>query len=247
MAKLLVVEGSGIVRGVFKDLLSKHTDFDFDLVATYAEAKELLEINSYEFAVVERNLEDSLKGEIIALLNKHDIAPLVFTKEVDEIFFESFQSAQIVDYILKQKYNNITYVVEKLKQLQENKNKTVLVISSSHTYVNYLKQNLKLHSFNVLSATNSEEASLIIDKHPEISLLILDKQVEHKDSFELIEKIRQRRSKKELKIIVLEDKLSAYFTSSLLNNGADDFIIKPFSRDEFYTRIYQNIQTISLD
>ena len=247
MAKLLVVESSGILRGVFKDLLSKSTDFDFDLVATYAEAKELLETNSYEFAVVERNLEDSPKGEIIALLNKHDIAPLVFTKEIDEVFFESFEGAQIVDYILKQKYNNITYFVEKLKQLKENRNRTVLVISGSHTYNNYLKRNLSLHSFNVLSATDNEEASLIIDKHPEIALLVLDKQEEHVNSLELIQNIRQRRSKEELKIVILEDKLNAYCTSSFLNNGADDFIIKPFSRDEFYIRVYQNIQTKPLN
>jgi len=247
MAKLLVVEGSGIVRGVFKDLLVKHTDFDFDLVATYAEAEKLLEVNRYEFAVVERDLEDSPKGEIIALLNKHDIAPLVFTSEIDEVFFESFEGAQIVDYIVKQKYNNITYVVQKLKQLQENKERSVLVMSSSHTYGNYLKRNLNLQSFTVLSATNNEEASLIIDKHPEITLFILDKQKVHENSLELIESIRQRRSKEELKIIVLEDSLNSYFTSSLLHKGADDFIIKPFSRDEFYTRVYQKIQTIPLD
>lgn len=134
-----------------------------------------------------------------------------------------------------------------MKQLQSNKNRTFLVISSSHTYLNYLKRNLNLHNFNVLSATNKEEASLLFDKHPEISLVILDKQAQHTKSLDLIENIRQRRSKEELKIIILEDTLSAYCTSSLLNNGADDFIIKPFSRDEFYTRVYQNIQTISLD
>ena len=70
MAKLLVVEGSGIVRGVFKDLLGKHTDFDFDLVATYTEAKELLESNSYEFAVVERNLEASIQEGVNRLAGR---------------------------------------------------------------------------------------------------------------------------------------------------------------------------------
>ena len=133
MAKLLVVEGSVIVRGVFKDLLKKHTDFEYDAVATYAAAKELLEKETYGYAVVERNLEDASKGEIIALCNKHNIAPLVFTKEVDEVFFESFEGAKIVDYILKQKYNNITHVIQRLKQLQSNKNITVLVVSDSRT------------------------------------------------------------------------------------------------------------------
>ena len=247
MAKLLVVEGSVIVRGVFKELLEKHTDFQYDTVATYAEAKELLEKNSYGFGVVERNLEDAPKGEIIALFNKHNVAPLVFTQEIDEVFFESFEGAKIVDYILKQKYNNITHVIQKLKQLQANKNRKVLVVSDSSTYGSYLKQNLNIHNFQVLSATNNEEAYQEIENNADISLVIVDNIEPNINALELIENIRQRRSKESLKIIVLADKTNSYFTSSLLNAGADDYIVKQFSRDEFYIRVYQNIKTIPID
>lgn len=247
MAKLLVVEGSVIVRGVFKELLDKNTDFDYDAVATYAEAKELLQKNSYDFGVVERNLEDASKGEIIALLNKHNIAPLVFTKEVDEMFFESFEGAQIIDYILKQKYNNITHVIQKLKQLQANKDITVLVVSDSSTYGSYLKQNLSIHNFKVLTAVNNEEVYENIETNQDISLMIIDNIKQENHALELIENIRQRKSKNSLKIIVLTDKSNSYYTSSLLNIGADDYIIKQFSRDELYIRVYQNIQTIPLD
>lgn len=247
MAKLLVVEGSVIVRGVFKELLDKHTDFDYNLVATYAEAKELLVQSRYEFAVVERNLEDAPKGEIIALFNKHNIAPLVFTKEIDEVFFESFEGAQIVDYILKQKYNNITHVIQRLKQLRANKNTTVLVVSDSSTYGSYLKQNLNIHKFNVLSATNNQEAYEKLEMNSDISLMVVDNIEPNINALELIENIRQRRNKESLKVMVLADKPNSYFTSSLLNAGADDYIVKPFSRDEFYVRVYQNIQTIPLD
>jgi len=247
MAKLLVVEGSVIVRGVFKELLEKHTDFQYNLVATYAQASELLEKETYGYAVVERKLEDASKGEIIALFNKHGIAPLVFTKEIDEVFFESFEGAQIVDYILKQKYNNITHVVQKLKQLQENKKTTTLVVSDSSTFGSYLKQNLNIHKFNVLSAANNQEAYEKLEMNPDISLMIVDNIEPNINALELIENIRQRRNKDSLKIIVLADKSNSYFTSSLLNAGADDYIVKPFSRDEFYIRVYQNIQTIPLD
>lgn len=247
MPKLLVVEGSVIVRGVFKELLEKYTDFEYDLVATYAAAKELLEKDTYGYAVVERNLEDAPKGEIIALFNKHNIAPLVFTKEIDEVFFESFEGAKIVDYILKQKYNNITHVIQRLKQLQANKNITVLVVSESNTFGSYLKQNLNIHKFNVLSTTSNQKAYESIETNPDISLVIVDNIEPNINALELIENIRQRRNKDSLKILVLADKTNSYFTSSLLNAGADDYIVKPFSRDEFYVRVYKNIQTISLN
>ena len=241
MAKLLVVEGSNIVKGVFKNLLDQDTDFDYELAGTYEEAKALLQKTRYEYAVVERVLSDAPNGEIIALLNKHNIAPLLFTKEIDEDFFESFEGAQIVEYILKHKYNNITNVMQKLKQLQENKKITVMVASDSHIYSSYLKQNLNLHSFKVLSASNNAELLKKMELHPEVSLLILDNNSTYLDPLEAIQAIRHHRKSPELKILQIVEETNSYETSTFLSAGADDFILKPFSRHEFYTRIYQNI------
>jgi putative two-component system response regulator len=246
MAKLLVVEGSNIVKGVFKDLLDREDDFDYELAGTYEEAKALLQKTRYEYAVVERVLSDAPNGEIIALLNKHNVAPLLFTKEIDEDFFESFEGAQIVEYILKHKYNNITNVMDKLKQLQKNKQITVLVASDSHIYSLYLKQNLNLHSFKVLSAANNEDLMKKMELHPEISFVILDTKSVYLDPLEIIKKIRYYKKSNQLKILQIVEETNSFQTSTLLSAGADDFIVKPFSRHEFYTRVYQSIKNISL-
>jgi len=242
MPKLLVVESSVIVRGAFKKLLDDEESFDYEIVGTYAEAEKCLANDSFEYAVVERKLSDSPDGEIIALLNKNDIAPLVFTEEIDEMFFDSFESAQIVDYIVKQKYNNISNVVSKLEQLQENKSITILVVTPSHTYKKYLEQNLKLNSFKVLTASNSAEALQKVEQHPEISLMILDDTVAQSTSLELMKNIRIYKSFDDFNIIVLADESNSYATSKFLNAGANDYIIKPFSRNELYIRVYQNIK-----
>jgi len=189
-------------------------------------------------------MDFAMTGEIIALLNKHNVAPLVFTKEIDEDFFDSFEGAQIVDYIIKHKYNNITNVVKRLEQLQSNKNTTVLVVNDSHIYGSYLKQNLVLHSFKVLSAANNEEAYEKLDLHPEISLVVLDENKPYVNAMELVRKIRQLKQTKELKILYISSESNSFETSSLLSAGADDFIIKPFSRHEFYLRVYQNIKKV---
>ena len=244
MAKLLVVEGSNIVKGVFKEILDKQDGFDYELVGTYEEAKELLHKTRYEYAVVERVLKDAPNGEIIALLNKHNVAPLLFTKEIDEDFFDSFEGAQIVDYIIKHKYNNITNVVKRLEQLKSNKKTTVLVVNDSHIYGSYLKQNLVLHSFKVLSAANNEEAYTKLDLHPEISLMIINDSKPYVDAMQLIGKVRKHKQTQELQILYIAKESNSFETSSLLSAGADDFIIKPFSRHEFYLRVYQNIKKV---
>lgn len=231
---------------IFNDLLTKYTNFDFKIAKTYAEAKSFLQKTRYEFAVADMNLPDAKKGEIIPLLNQHNIAPIVFTGIFDEEFREGFESAQIVDYVLKERYENILYVVEKLKQLEANKKKTVLIVDDSALYTNYLKQNFILHHFKVLTASNGQEALQRLEDHPEIELVITDYHMPVMDGLEFVRKVRKKRSTKDLSIIVLTTDTNSYTTSRFLKDGANDYITKPFSRDEFYSRVYQNIESIGL-
>lgn len=241
MSRLLIVEESAIVRGVFTKLLSDSKVFSYDIAASYKEAENFLSENKYDYGVVEHVLVDAPKGEIIALLNRHDIAPLVFTKEIDEEFFESFEGANIIDYMIKQKYNNVTQVIEKLKQIEQNKEIQILVYSSNSLFSRYLTQNLTLHGFDIFLATSENELYDAVQKNEKISLLILDECDVCTSSLRVVENIRKVKSTKELKILALSNETNTYAISTLLNNGVDDYLIKPFSRTEFYVRVYQNI------
>jgi len=244
MSKLLVVEESIILQSVFRELLDSNPNFTYDLVSSYAEANMLLSKSRYEFGIVDRVLSDAPNGEIIALLNKYNIAPLVYTKYVDEDFFESFESAQIVDYILKQKYDKVTTVIKKLEKLQENKKITILVATESKIYNSYLKQNLNIHNFKVFTSSSFVETQERIDLHPETSLLIVDINDKTIDSTKIVEYLRMHSANKHTKVLLIVDEANSYKTSSLLNLGANDFIVKQFSRDEFYVRVYQNINKV---
>ncbi len=244
MSKLLIVEDSIIVQAVFKEKLDAINNFDYDLVSSYADAKKLLAKRRYEYGVVERVLPDAPNGEIIALFNKHYLAPLVFTKAIDEDFFDDFEGAHIVDYVQKVKHNREENVIKKLLQLQKNKQITILVVSDSTAYSSYLKQNLNLHSFKVFNASNNEQANEKLKLHPEISLLIVDSDGPYLDSKELVTYARTDDKNRTLKILILAEETNSYKTSKLLSVGADDYLVKDFSRDEFYVRVYQNINKV---
>jgi putative two-component system response regulator len=246
MSKLLIIEDSKMLCKIFKELLSKYTNFDFDIAQSFAEAKTLISKTRYQFAVADMNLPDAKSGEIIPLLNKHNIAPIVFTGIFDESFREGFETSNIVDYVLKERYENILYVIEKLKQLELNKTKTVLIVDDSTLYSNYLKQNLLLHHFKVLTAPNGKEALEKLELHPEIELVITDYHMPVMDGLEFVRRVRKKRNKKSLAILILTSDTNSYTTSRFLKEGANDYITKPFSRDEFYARIYQNIEVVAL-
>lgn len=241
MANVLIIEESSIVRAVFAKLLDESAHFSYDLAASYSEAAALLESKKYDYAVAERLLSDAGKGEIIALLNKHDIAPLLFTKEIDEEFFESFEGASIIDYMIKQKYNNVTVVIKRLIQLEQNKTRSLALYSSNTLFANYLIQNLNLHKFEVFLVQTPEALFETIQKHSGLELLIMDEEDSFEASLELLQSIRKIRSSEELKILSLQAKSASFELSTLLNSGVDDYLITPFSRTEFYLRVYQNI------
>jgi len=247
MSKLLIVEESTILCGIFKRLLTKDCIFSFDIVQTYKEAQEYLNKYSYEFSVVSRTLPDANHGEIIALLNKYDIAPIVYTTQIDEDFMESFDSANIVEYILRHRYDNVKYVVSRLKQLRENKKRTVLIVHKSEIYRRYLKQNLILHNFKVIMVDSAYEAIQKLEVHLDIALVILNNELTHVpgmeevDGLELVRRIREMKIQ-DLRIIALAEESNSHLTSFFLNEGADDYLINQYSRDELYVRIYQNLK-----
>ncbi len=241
MASVLIIEESSIVRAVFAKLLDESGLFCYDLAASYSEAAALLESKKYDYAVAERLLSDAKRGEVIALLNKHEIAPLLFTKEIDEEFFESFEGASIIDYMIKQKYNNVTVVIKRLLQLEKNKTRRLAIYSANTLFANYLIQNLRLHKFEVALAQTAQELFETLEESLEMELLIMDESPSFENSLELLQNIRKIRSNDQLKILVLQDKSATFELSTLLNSGVDDYLITPFSRTEFYLRVYQNI------
>ena len=247
MAKLLIVEESMILCGIFKRLIDEDASFRYDIVRTYEEAKECLSRYRYEFAVVSRTLPDAKNGEIIALVNKHNIAPIVYTDLIDENFMESFESANVVEYILRHRYDNVKYVIAKLKELQANKKRTVLIVHQSEIYRRYLKQNLLLHNFKVIMVESAYEALQQVEVHSDICLMIISNELgqvqglEEINGLELVRRVRKMKND-ELKIIALADDPDLYLTSFFLNEGANDYLLSQHSRAEFYIRIYQNLK-----
>ena len=88
-----------------------------------------------------------------------------------------------------------------------------------------------------------------LEVHSGINLLIVDNELEQIngmeeiDGLELVRRVRKMK-RDNLKIIALASESNSYLTSHYLNEGADDYLISQFSRDEFYVRIYQNLKNM---
>ncbi len=112
-------------------------------------------------------------------------------------------------------------------------NPTVLVVDDETSLRDFVRRNLEVRDYNVLTAANGLEALAIFNTHI-VNLVILDVMMPRMDGLETIRRIRQDST---VPIIILSalgeesDKVQA------LNLGADDYLTKPFGVGELLARL----------
>ncbi|MEJ2705994.1 MAG: response regulator transcription factor [Anaerolineales bacterium] len=112
-------------------------------------------------------------------------------------------------------------------------NPTVLVVDDEKSLRDFVRRNLEVRGFTVITAANGLEALAIFNTQ-NVDLVILDVMMPRMDGLETIRRIRQNSL---VPIIVLSalgeegDKIQA------LNMGADDYLTKPFGVGELLARL----------
>lgn len=110
---------------------------------------------------------------------------------------------------------------------------TVLVVDDEQSLRDFIRRNLEVRNFEVLTAANGLEGMALFSTE-QVDLVIVDLMMPNMNGLEMIRRIRQQSL---LPIIVLsalgeeQDKVQA------LNQGADDYLTKPFGVGELLARI----------
>jgi DNA-binding response OmpR family regulator len=110
----------------------------------------------------------------------------------------------------------------------------ILIIEDSKEITNFLKLSLEGEQFVVDVAEDGEKGSFWARTN-DYDLIILDNILPKKTGLEVCEEIRK--SGKTMPIIVLSVRSETLTKIQLLNAGADDYLIKPFSFEELLARI----------
>ncbi len=110
----------------------------------------------------------------------------------------------------------------------------ILIIDDDVAITNTLKETLKSEGF-VLDTAKDGERGLYLSKSNEYDIIILDNCLPKKDGIEVCISIRE--SGNTTPIIILSVLSSSEQKTALLNAGADDYVIKPYSHQELLARI----------
>jgi DNA-binding response OmpR family regulator len=109
----------------------------------------------------------------------------------------------------------------------------ILVVDDEPRYIRLMEANLSSEGFQVLKATNGQEAVEVVAEHRP-DLVLLDIMMPILDGFGACERIREFSN---VPIIVVTAKGEERDRVRGLDLGADDYIVKPFSATELLARV----------
>lgn len=250
MQRILIIEDNKTLANLIAKKISMELSYEVDTAYKMSEAKLFLSRYKYFVVLTDLNLPDSPDGEIVDFLLEKKQKVIILTSNIDKNFRKKMMQKSIIDYIKKSGAQDIKYITTMLKRLRTNQKHTVLVVDDSMTMRTQYKNMLENLFFKVVTVAHGEEALNFIETNSNISLIVTDYNMPVIDGLELTKELRKEHDKNDLPIVAVSSSEDEEVIALFLKNGANDYIKKPFSKEEFYCRIdntieaYENIQTI---
>ncbi|MEA4856622.1 hybrid sensor histidine kinase/response regulator [Solidesulfovibrio sp.] len=129
-------------------------------------------------------------------------------------------------------------------RLLRNRQVRILVVEDSAFMRAHLRRQLRRYQFRVHSAKNSDMALAILDQRPDIAAVIIDYDMPGQNGLDLTRAIRRRFRHREVCLIGISGKAPRSISSEFLKNGADDYLHKPFEREELYCRVLHGVEAV---
>ncbi|MDX1593820.1 MAG: response regulator [Gammaproteobacteria bacterium] len=245
---VLIVEDSRTYAELLRRRIIRHLAFDVQVAGSLAAAREMLEVHGDRVfaAVLDLNLPDAPDGEVVDMVLEHGISVVVLTSNHDEQTRQAAVAKNVVDYVIKESIDDLDYIVQVLRRVELNQRTELLLVDDSPTARYQLRQHLQPYKYRVHEAGSGPEALACLEANPGICLVVTDHQMPGMDGFELVTALRKRASKERLAIIGISAESGGALSARFLKRGANDFLVKPFTQEEFACRVGQNVELVDL-
>ncbi|WP_051678471.1 diguanylate cyclase [Thiomicrospira pelophila] len=193
-------------------------------------------------ALSDLNLPDVPNGESIGLLKQYGITTVVLTASYDEALRKRVFQERVADYVLKEGAGAIEYVLRILNLLLTNDQREIWLANISDRMARKLGGLLSIQRFKVrvFDQHKELEAELALSKP---NLLLMGQAKQQNVWLQVLSETRAIFAFYELPILAcIETESDINSALKYMKYGATDYIVQPFSIEEFYTRISQNIE-----
>jgi len=244
MQRILIVEDNKTLAKLIAKKIKSEINMEVDVAYSLQEAKLFIKMYKYFLVLSDLNLPDAPNGEIVDYALKKENRVIVLSANVDKNLRKELLSKNIIDYINKGGINDINYIINTIKRLQKNKEHTILVVDDSMVFRKQMKRMLENLFYKVITVAHGEEAINLLHTKINVSLVLTDYHMPVMNGIELTAAIRENYNKNDLCIIAISSNRDEEINALFLKEGANDYINKPFSKEEFSCRINNSIEAL---
>ena len=243
--KILIVEDNKALAKLIAKKMEDKVEMDIDIAHSLAEVQAFLtNPKEYFIALLDLNLPDAPNGEVVDYVISKGLPSIVLTGSMDEATRESFIHKDIVDYVYKGNMDDINYIFRIINRLSKNRQYKVMVVEDSAPFRSALKKILTSLQFQVFTAAHGEEAMNYFTDNPDIKLALCDYRMPVKDGLEVLKEIRAIGDKNQIGVLMMTSPSENVNGAIFLKNGANDFIAKPFVKEELICRVNNTIEAM---
>ncbi|HZG31198.1 MAG TPA: diguanylate cyclase [Ensifer sp.] len=197
----------------------------------------------FMLGVVDLNLADSPKGEVLDYSLAADLPTIVFTGTFDFNMRESILKKNVLDYVIKDNDRAIDSIVNAVRRVLQNRNIRVLVADGLDPANSEAVQMLQAQQFLVVHANGVQDAMDKLARYRDIELVMIDHALPDANGLELTKQIRRKFSAEDMRIIGYSTRDNPLICAAFLKAGASDFLYRPFIQEEFQCRVAQSVDT----
>ena len=245
---ILIVDDSKTILSSLKHSIQSKLNITVYTAASMKECADLIlkYKGKFSLALLDYNLPDAQNGEIVAFVKKFKIPSILLTGTKLEKDNVVFKNDNLIDYIIKNGSYAMDYSVSVVKRFILNESVEVLVIDDSKTFAAKMEGLCKKYNLKTIVNYSAKDALETIKQRPSIKLILVDYMMPNMDGLEFTMELRKSYKKDEVAIIALSGTSEKEIVASFLKYGANDFLYKDFSDEEFVARVNNNLEVIEL-
>jgi CheY-like chemotaxis protein/HAMP domain-containing protein/putative methionine-R-sulfoxide reductase with GAF domain len=258
--KLLVVEDDEIQRKSIIELIG-NGDVKTTSVAAGKEALKLLKSDHFDCMILDLGLGDISGFELVEKMKNDpdipDVPIIIYTgkeltkkeqdqlqKHAESIIIKGVKSPErLLDettLFLHRVEKNLPKDKQKILRLLHDKekifqDKKILVVDDDMRNVFALASILEEKKMKTMIAQNGRESLEILEKNPDIDLVLMDIMMPEMDGYEAIREIRKQKKFQNLPVIAVTAKAMRGDRNKCIEAGANDYLAKPVNTEKLFS------------
>lgn len=245
--RVLLVENSRAYMQAVAQAIEQQLELPVTVASTLAEAREALDRHDDWFLVLTGLvLADGDRDTVVDCFLRRALPTVVVSGVYDEDLRERMLRRQIIDFVLKNAADSLDYIVWLVQRLERNRRISALVVDDSTSARMHAAILLEMFGYRVVQADCGEAALKALEEDPTIRLAVIDQEMPGMQGIELTRRLRSLRPRDRVAVIGVSGRDDPGLVARFLKNGANDFLRKPYTREEFFCRVSQNVDQLEL-